>query len=331
MKKRTKIISGLLAVAVVGGAIWYANRSDPEAGITTDSVRRGDVAQTVSVTGKIVPALYADLSFLRTGRIANVSVSEGDRVAADQEIASLDDESLRSEWKAALIALSIAEENEKLARRDWDGLKLEERAAKKLATEQARESVRSIGISMKNLSLVTPIAGTVSSLDIRSGETATVGVVVARISGDGESIIESQVPESDVVEIVIGMKAKITFDSLSQDDVFEAEVTDIDKAATVSQGVVSYMTRFRLSSVDDRLREGMTANIDIETARAGNVPMVPSRAISREGARSFVEVKRGKGIFEKVEIMTGIEGDDGLVEAKSGLREGDEVVVSRKK
>ncbi len=331
MKKRTKIALGILTVTAVGSAIWYVNRSDPEAGITTDQVRRGDVSQTVSVTGKLVPENYADLSFLRTGRVASVSVSEGDRVAAGQEIASLDEESLRSEWKAALIALSIAEENEKLARRNWDGLKPEERSAKKLATEQARETVRAVGISMKNLSLVTPIAGTVSSSDIRLGETAAVGAAVARVSGDGGLIIESQVPESDVAEVVIGMKAKVTFDSLSQSDVFEAEVTDIDDAATVSQGVVSYMARFRLSSADDRFREGMTANIDIETARAENALVIPFRAISREGTSSSVEVKRSEGVFETVGIRTGIEGDDGSVEVTSGLREGDEVVVSRKK
>lgn len=331
MKKRTKIVLGVLTVAVAGSAIWYANRSDPNEGITTDSVRRGDVSQTVSVTGKLVPENYADLSFSRTGRITGVSVSEGDRVIAGQKIASLDDESMRSEWKASLIALSIAEENEKLARRNWDGLKPEERAAKKLATEQSRESVRSVGIAMKNLSLVTPIAGTVSSSDIRLGETAAIGATVARVSGDGGLVIESQIPESDVAEIVIGMKAKITFDSLSQNDVFEAEVTDIDKAATVSQGVVSYMARFRLSSVDDRFREGMTANIDIETAKAEGALVVPFRAISREGVRSSVEVKRGEGVFEMVGIQTGIEGDDGSVEVTSGLREGDEVVISRKK
>lgn len=331
MKKRTKVVLGVLTVAVAGSVIWYVNRSDPEAGITTDPVRRGDVSQTVSVTGKLVPEHYADLSFLRTGRVASVSVSEGDRVAAGQEIASLDEESLRSEWKAALIALSIAEENEKLARRDWDGLKPEERSAKKLATEQARESVRAIGISMKNLSLVTPIAGTVSSSDIRLGETATVGATIARVSGDGGMIIESQIPESDIAEIVIGMKAKVTFDSLSQDDIFEAEVTDIDDAATVSQGVVSYLARFRLLSVDGRFREGMTANIDIETAKAEDVLVVPFRAVSREGARTSVEVKRGEGVFETVGIRTGIEGDDGSVEVISGLREGDDVVVSRKK
>lgn len=331
MTKKTKIILSVLTVAAVGSAIWYANRSDPEDGITTEPVRRGDVSQTVSVTGKLVPKRYADLSFLRTGHIASVSVSEGDRVKEGQEIASLDDGALRSQHKAAMIALSIAEENEKLARRNWDGLKPEERAAKKLATEQARETVRAVGVTMRDLVLSAPFSGSVSFSTLSVGETAVAGAIVARVSEEGDFIIESQVPESDIAEIVDGIKASVTFDSLSQNDTFEATVTEIDSAATVSQGVVSYMTEFRLLSGDDRLREGMTANVDIETAKAENALVVPFRATSREGGRSYAEVKRGDDVFEKVEIMTGIEGDDGLIEVLSGLEEGDEVVVSRKK
>lgn len=331
MTKKTKIIlSAVVVSAVVGGFFLYRSR-ESEPTVTTVAVDRGDVAQTVSVTGKLVPKRYADLSFLRTGHIVGVSVSEGDRVVAGQEIASLDDGVLRSQHKAAMIALSIAEENEKLARRNWDGLKPEERAAKKLATEQARETVRSVGVTMDDLVLNAPFSGVVSFSKLSVGEAAVAGAIVARISEDGDLIIESQVPESDIAEIVGDMKASVTFDSLSQNDTFEATVTKIDSAATVSQGVVSYMTEFRLSFGDGRLREGMTANIDIETAKSENALVVPFRATSREGGRSYAEVKRGDDVFEKVEIVTGIEGDDGLIEVLSGLREGDEVVVSRKK
>jgi len=331
MKKRTKIILGVLTLAAAGGAVWYAQRSDSGAEVTTESVRRGSVAQTVSVTGKLVPERHVDLSFLRTGRIASVSAQEGDRVEVGQKLALLEDDAFRSQRNAALIALSIAEENEKLARRNWDGLKPEERVAKKLVTEQARESVRSVGIAMKDLSLISPLSGTVASSELRAGETAVAGAVVVRISGGGDLVIESQVPESDIAEVVVGMRAKVTFDSLLQSDLFEAEVTDIDDAATVSQGVVSYTARFRVLSDDNRLKEGMTANIDIETARAEGVIVMPFRAISREGGRSYAEVKRGEDAFEKVEITTGIEGDDGSVEVMSGLHESDEIVVSRKK
>jgi RND family efflux transporter MFP subunit len=332
MPKKKKIIWGGFAIAIAaGGWFWYSGSRDADDGVTTEPVRRGDVAQTVSVTGKLVPEHFTDLSFLRTGRIVNIAVAAGDRVIAGQEIASLDDGSLQSQWNAALIALSIAEENEKLARRNWDGLKLEERAAKKLMTEQSRESVRAIGIAMKDLVLTAPLSGTVSSSDLRVGETAIAGATIARISGDGGSIIESQIPESDIAKVVVGMRAKITFDSLSQSDLFEAEVTDIDDVATVSQGVVSYTAKFRMLSEDDRLKEGMTANIDIETSKAEGVLVVPFRAISREGGRFYAEVKRDEDAFDRVEVEIGIEGDDGSVQVKSGIREGDEIVISRKK
>lgn len=123
------------------------------------------------------------------------------------------------------------------------------------------------------------------------------------------------------------MTAHITFDSLSNQDIFEGEVQSIDPAATVIQDVVSYTVQFHLARYDERLREGMTGNIDIETAKQTGVLWVPFRALVKEGTQSYAQVKRADTTFEKVAVTTGLEGDDGTVEIKSGLKEGDEVAI----
>lgn len=333
MKKRSKKILAVAAAAILlcGSAWWYARSGDTDELVETETVRRGDVARTVSVTGRLAPTVYADLSFPRSGRVDTVSVKAGDAVKAGQVVATLESAVLRSELNAAILALSVAEENEKLARRSWKHLKPEERKAKKLATEQAREAVRSVAARIDEYDLLSPIDGVVSEPDIRPGETAIAGTPVIRVTGDADMLVEADVPESDIAPITSGMTATMTFDALTERDIFPATVVDIEDQATVSQGVVSYLVKFRIDAKDDRLREGMTANVDIETAKSGNVLMVPFRALSRERGESFVEVGLGEGRYERRKVEIGIEGDDGMTEIRSGLGEGDVVVISRKK
>jgi hypothetical protein len=45
---------------------------------------------------------------------------------------------------------------------------------------------------------------------------------------------------------------------------------------------------------------------------------------------TFAEVKRSDASFEKVEVTTGLEGDEGVIEILSGLKEGDEVTIGAK-
>ncbi len=326
MSRKTKIILTVVVLALVAIGLYRWQQTPAQPTYQTETVRRGTVAETVSVTGELVPTEYADLSFQKIGVVDHVYVTEGERVGAGQKIASLDRVVLQTELNQARVAAAIAVEEERLARKKSKTNEEEERAAKKLASEQARERVRSIVAQMDESIIVSPMAGVVSQADIRVGETSALGKVVARVS-EGDLIIEARVPESDIAKVVSGMTASVTFDALSTADVFEAEVAEIDRGATVVQDVVSYVVKFRLKDTDSRLKEGMTANVDIATKKRENVSVLPFRAVVKEGGKSFADVKQTDGTLKRVEVKTGLEGDDGLVEIVSGLSEGDQVGI----
>lgn len=327
MFRTRNIILALVVILAVFFGWWYMKNKSTGEVIQTETVRRGDVAETVSVTGELVPETYADLSFPSAGTVDAVLVKVGDSVTEGQVIASLDREVLFSQLKDARIAARIAEQNEQLVLRGRLSYAPEERAAKKLASASAREKVRTIEAQMAGNVLRAPMTGTISRLDTRVGEVVTLGKVLARVVKPGSYLLESRVPESDIAKIKLAMTAKITFDALSQDDIFEGVVTDINPSSTVVQDVVSYEVHFRLQQGDDRLKEGMTGNIDIETAKREGVLWVPYRALTKEGNKTYAEVKRGEGTFERVLVTVGLEGDEGTVEIKSGLAEGDEVTI----
>jgi len=327
MTTKKKIILTLIACAVVGGGYYYFTTRDTTVAVQTETVKRGDVSETVSVTGELVPEEYADVAFLSAGTVDAVYVQAGDMVEKDAKIASIDREVLYSQLKDARITARIAEQSEQLTMRKRLSPAPEEREAKKLASEQARERVRTLELQMRENVLTAPMSGTISKFDARVGEVVTLGQTIARVIKPGAYVLESRVPESDIAKITLGMKARITFDSLSSEDLFEGEVLHIDPAATVVQDVVSYKVQFRLTRSDERLKEGMTGNIDIETANRSNVLWVPFRALTKENTKTFAQVKQADQTFTKVEVTTGLEGDDGTIEVKTGLKEGDEVSI----
>jgi membrane fusion protein, macrolide-specific efflux system len=329
MFTKRNIIIVIIILVLIGGFFYYRSRSTGEV-LQTEKVRRGSVSETVSVTGELVPKIFADLSFQTTGTMDTLSVKEGDAVRAGQAVASLDSSVLQSQLNEARIAQALAEKDERLARHGWDNLKQEERDTKKLVSEKARKNVQTVIAQINARTIFAPFDGKISKVDARVGEVVTFEKVIARVAQDGDFLIEARVPESDIAKVTMDMRAQITFDALSPDEIFDAEVVEIALSSTTVQDVVSYIVKFHLAKTDDRLKDGMTANIDIETAKKENVLLLPFRALVKEGGKTYAEVKRGENQLEKVEVATVLEGDEGLVEIKSGLKEGDEIVISTK-
>ena len=80
---------------------------------------------------------------------------------------------------------------------------------------------------------------------------------------------------------------------------------------------------------DERIKSGLTANIDISGQKKDDVLYVPGRAIiSRDGLK-FILVQNPDGRADEIEIKTGLSGSDGRVEVLSGLTEGQAVIISR--
>jgi multidrug efflux pump subunit AcrA (membrane-fusion protein) len=144
--------------------------------------------------------------------------------------------------------------------------------------------------------------------------------------------VKADVPESDIVKIALGQKADIKLDAFMAQDVFEGEVIDIEPASTIIQDVVYYKVKFRIINYDPRIKNGMSADLDIKTAEKKNVVFAPLRAVKTENGGKYVEVLKDEknGVTEKITVTTGMEGNDGMVEIKSGLKGGEKVVTLTK-
>lgn len=327
MSKTKKRIIWIVVIVIIVGGFWYFKSKEPAVEYTTEEVKKGNIERTVSVTGVMVSENQVDLAFELSGRVESVDVSVGDVISQGQFIAGLDDSILNSQLQEVQLALNIQIEAEKLARRNWDSLKPEERQAEKDTSEKARAAVRTAANQLARTNLYSPVDGIVTAVDIKEGEVATVGVAVISVASEGDLEIESNIPESDIAEVKLGQKAKVIFDALSNEDIFEAEVVEIDPASTVISGVVYYKTKMKLLGGDERIKIGMSLDADISTAKKENVLMIPERTIKTENGVKTVEILLAENKTEKVEVEVGLSGDGGMIEIVSGLKEGDDVVT----
>jgi macrolide-specific efflux system membrane fusion protein len=137
--------------------------------------------------------------------------------------------------------------------------------------------------------------------------------------------VKGEFTESDVAKIEKGQQASVTFDAM-QGTRATGKVTAIDQTSTTSNNVVQYGVTVSLDDVPSGLRIGATATVQVTTANAQNVLYVPAAAVRTAGGQSTVTVIVNGKQTTKV-VQTGAQGDQGT-EIKSGLNEGDQVVIA---
>ncbi len=198
---------------------------------------------------------------------------------------------------------------------------------------QAESELSSIKNQIEKTKLKSPIAGTVSKLDIEPGEQYNIGRPMLSIISGNEYEIEVDISESDITKVKIGDKTLITLDALGTGLKFYGTVSFIEPAETVIQEVIYYRVTVVFDANNGNLnlvKPGMTADVEITTNSKTNILFVPGRAIiDRNGDGKFVKTYNNQ-IVEEKKVQTGIFGNGGLVEIISGLSEGDEVITFSK-
>ena len=74
-----KIIALTVIIAAIAGGYFYFNRGK-KISYEFMEVKKGDIVQTVSLTGQVKPAENIELAFETGGKIAQINVKVGDKV-----------------------------------------------------------------------------------------------------------------------------------------------------------------------------------------------------------------------------------------------------------
>jgi RND family efflux transporter MFP subunit len=308
----------LLLVAAGGlGAVAYYMTLPPAVRIALATT--GPAVEAVYATGTVEPVHWSKVGPSVRARLTAVMVEEGERVAAGQAMAQLDDREARhradeAEARAryaaeelarvrALVARDIA------ARAQLDRVEAEARAARAVAEAALRR--------LDDLVVRAPAAGLVLRRDAEPGEMVDTPAVLFWIGELRPLRVTAEVDEEDIPRVQEGQRVLLRADAFPG-RVLTAEVAQITPAGNTARKAY----RVRLSLPDDTpLRIGMTVEANIVLREAAEAVLVPPRAA--EEGRVFV-VEKEQVRLRTVEI--GVQGPR-AVEIRRGLAAGEAVVV----
>lgn len=224
---------------------------------------------------------------------------------------------------ASKNALNQANRDLELTKAGTDPYKIQ---AQRAAVEQAQAQVSQAKTNLNKTILTAPFSGVISNVGVSVGETVSPGkVAVSMLSVEGLQI-EAKVPEVDIVKVKVGSVVEVTLDAYGNAVTFPATITRINPTATTEGSVPIYKVIVTFTGSDERIKEGMTANVNIVTEDKQNVVLLPARFV-----RTITSTKGQVTVFKDGEsipktITIGIRGSDGQLEIKDGLFEGEEVL-----
>ena len=195
--------------------------------------------------------------------------------------------------------------------------------------ESAKAQFNNIQAQISKTTLKSPIDGIVTKQDAKVGEIISANTTVISVISNDKFQMKANIPEADIAKIKAGDITKVTLDAYGNDVIFDAKVTVIDPAETMIEGVATYETTFQFIKSDDRIRSGMTANIDIAVDSRKNALAVPQRFVKTVNKNKVVILERLNGTLEEWKIEAGLRSSNGYIEILSGLKRGDRIAAEK--
>jgi HlyD family secretion protein len=213
---------------------------------------------------------------------------EGARTNLKQAQENLD--RIQRLWKAGLTpkeTLDNAENQVKVRQAEFNS---QERQieTQRLRMQQEEASVENAKLNLSKVRIESPITGIITRRNIEEGETVVIGTMnnagTVLLTVADMSVIEAEVEvdETDIPNVKLGQKAKITIDAMGGKS-FTGKVTEIGNSPIqATGGAASQATNFKVKVTLDgevpEVRPGFTCTAEITTATRAGVIAVPIQA-----------------------------------------------------
>jgi macrolide-specific efflux system membrane fusion protein len=368
-----------LAAVVALGGLWLALRPAAASPWQTVTVARGDIEASVAAIGTLQPLRSVDVGAQVSGQITRLLVRAGDEVEKGQLLAEIDASVLAATVEAgqAQIASLRAQADDARAQHELAGqqyarqqqmardeaTRLEDlqtaaatlkSAAARIAQYEAQikqtaASLRADEARLGYTRIYAPIAGTVTSLDVKEGQTLNATYqtpTVLRIADLRRMTVWTDVSEADIRQVKSGMPAY--FSTLGSDrrrwngtvrQVLPAPSAAVGAPAAAAGGMppagtkaVQYTVLFDVDNPDGALMPQMTAQVTFVSAAVKGVltaPLAAFTALDGESGTYEARILAEKSPDQLVEVRRVQLGTRNRLQAEvtGGLEEGERLIT----
>jgi HlyD family secretion protein len=386
MKLNLKIIIPVAVIVIAALVVakkkgWIGEGADTVA-VETGYAHRRTVVESVTASGKIQPEVEVKMSPEVSGEIIEVNVVDGQQVLEGDILVKINPDLYESaitraraavnSSKAVLAQSSVALDEAKklwarnkvlfekgaISEQEYDAAQraisvaeLQEESAK-YQLQSAEANLDEAYKNLKRTTIIAPINGTVTQLDVELGErvvgTATMtGTEMLRIADLNTMEVLVEVNENDIVKITKGDTAIIEVDAFLGNS-FRGVVSEIANSAKLALGaspdqVTNFEVKIRMingsfaSLVPDYgenpFRPGMTATVEIITNKMRDALVVPIQAVTvrSDTSSNAVSYERvlSEDVDESFEVVFTPDGMKvGLLVVESGIQDDEFIIVT---
>lgn len=367
MNRNLKII---LAASAVGIALSWVFRGDNEiSSYRTYKLAKGDIVEKITASGTINPISTINIGTQVSGTISEIYVDYNSKVKKNQLLAQIDPALFEATVGQKRAALSVAKAEVRVAENEVDYAKknlerikklnasrysadkeldlaekeynnaVAQLALKKAQVEQNQAALDSAETELRYTKIISPVDGIVVSKEVEVGQTVAASFQTPTLFNVAEDLtkmqIEASVVEADIAKVKNGQTVEFSVDSFP-DEVFIGKVTQVRNEAINTSNVVTYEVIIEVDNKDLKLKPGMTANVEIITAKKKDVFLVPNKALRFYVMDENGDTKRykDKGVWVlkglnpvRLVIKTGVADDDFTEISGEDLEKGMKVIL----
>ena len=398
MTKRVKWSIGGIAIISIGLVVTLtaAKKNSKATEVRIQPVGREDLTASVTASGQIAAHTKVDLSSDVPGKIVRLDVKEGQWVNKGQFLLQIDPQNFKASLERAQAVLASTRAQEAQSRASLDQarksyqrqLEIKKSNPQLVSDEQLEQLKTAVDVdqaildaavhavdqsvagvndaqsSLDKTTILAPMSGQITRLNVENGETAIQGTLnkdaatLLTISDMSDLETKVKVDETDVAHIKLGDSAQVQIDAFP-DTTFNGKVTKISNSSvtnttTTSAGdqAVDYYVTVQLLNAPKETRPDFSSTAKIITDSRKNVLAIPIIALTvrenKDGppqgdtavglgkakATKDITKKDVEGVFvvgsdNKVSfrpVKVGIAGDRDF-EVVSGLKEGEKIVA----
>lgn len=330
--KLRKILFGVLVLYFLYSQVTSYYKADYELDIIT--VQRSTFVEKVSASGEVQAEKAINLVFQSAGDITDIAVGDGSFVSKGQEIATVDTTIAYQNYLQAEADLRAREASLEAVYDEIQDHETDESFAQKeartLAETSKDKSYRALVSARKALgngTLRAPFEGIVNYVNgVSIGSYASAAQPSFTLVDPSTIYFQAEVSESEVSRISLDMETHIQLDAYPNEEYVERVGMIGFSDITTSTGGTAYSIKVSLpENADNKFRLGMNGDIDFVISEQTGILSIPFSALVEVDSNEYVWVVDEKGTVKRVEVKTGISSLDS-VEIVSGINEGDRIV-----
>ncbi|MFY0650768.1 MAG: efflux RND transporter periplasmic adaptor subunit [Cyclobacteriaceae bacterium] len=285
--KRQNIIIGIFAASLLLASCTKKDENSkadsPEVKsvpVRTVRVEEKLISVPLNAIGKVSSKKESSLSFKTNGIIQKIYVNNGQKVRKGQTLAKLDLSEIQNAYNKAKVAYEKAERDLGRAKNLYmeKVIPLESLQNAQTAFDVASSDLKIVGFNLNYSTIKAPSDGLILNKIREEGELTNAGSPILEFAGTNQNwIVKSGLVDKEVVKIVLGDTANISFDAYPR-VAFRGEVTKISNAPDPANG--TYEVEISLKEIPDSIKKGFIAKVELVPSKKQQYKIIPIESLA---------------------------------------------------